>query len=59
MGDVAAFLDMGGYARFVWPAYAVSGAVMAGLLVLSWRGLRRRQAELAALQAEAEADDEA
>jgi heme exporter protein D len=41
------FLAMGGYAAFVWPAYGVTLAILAGLLVASWRGLRAREAELA------------
>ncbi len=42
---------MGGYAAFVWPAFAVAGVVLAALLVSSLRDLRARQAELDALQA--------
>jgi heme exporter protein D len=37
---------MGGYAAFVWPAYAVAALVMLGLLVVSLRRLRRTQAAL-------------
>ncbi len=51
---------MGGYAAFVWPAFAVAAAVMAALALVSRSGLRARQAELEALQsarAEAEAGD--
>jgi heme exporter protein D len=44
------FLDMGGYARFVWPAYLITVMVMAGLLVHVLRGLRRNEAELARLR---------
>ncbi len=40
---------MGGYAGFVWPAFGISALVLVGLLVLSWRGLKAREAELAAL----------
>jgi heme exporter protein CcmD len=36
-----AFLDMGGYAPFVWPAYALTLAVM-GLNVLWARQLLKR-----------------
>lgn len=34
------FFDMGGYAAFVWPSYALAGAIMVGLLVhsiITWR----------------------
>ena len=46
------FLAMGGYARFVWPAYAVAAIVLVGLLVVSLRAYRARQRELEALQKE-------
>lgn len=51
MDSLAAFLAMGGYARFVWPSFGLTVIVLAGLLVLSLRGLRAAEAELAALQA--------
>jgi heme exporter protein D len=44
------FLMMGGYAAFVWPAYAVAMLVLAGLSWHSLRAHRRRQRELAQLQ---------
>jgi heme exporter protein CcmD len=31
---------MGGYAAFVWPAYAVAGAVLGGLAWHAWRAHR-------------------
>jgi heme exporter protein D len=31
---------MGGYAAFVWPAYAVAVAVLGGIAVHSWRHYR-------------------
>jgi heme exporter protein D len=43
------FLAMGGYAAFVWPAFAIAAAVLIGLLLVSWRGLKAREAELGAL----------
>ena len=43
------FLAMGGYAGFVWPAYALAAIVLVGLLVGSLRQLRKAEAELAAL----------
>jgi heme exporter protein D len=46
-----AFLHMGGYARYVWPAYGLVGLVTLGLVVASFRALRRREKELADLQA--------
>ena len=43
------FLAMGGYAAFVWPAYALAAIVLVGLLIVSLRQLRKAEAELAAL----------
>jgi heme exporter protein D len=43
------FLAMGGYAGFVWPAYALAAIVLVGLLVGSLRQLRKAEADLAAL----------
>jgi len=39
-------LGMGGYARFVWPAYAVTAIVLIGLLWASLRGWRRQRSLL-------------
>lgn len=35
------FLNMGGYAAFVWPAYLISGAVIGGLAASIWLRARR------------------
>ena len=43
------FFAMGGYAAFVWPAYAVAAVVLIGLLLQSLRSLRAREEEFAAL----------
>jgi heme exporter protein D len=45
------FFAMGGYAIFVWPAYAVAAAIMAGFAIQGVAGYRRRQRELARLDA--------
>ena len=47
--SIQAFLAMGGYAQFVWPAYALAAGVLVGLLAISLRQLRKAEAELAAL----------
>jgi heme exporter protein D len=44
------YLDMGGYAAFVWPAYGLSAIVMIGLAVNAWRNLRARERDLAQLR---------
>jgi heme exporter protein D len=47
--SIQEFLAMGGYAGFVWPAYALAAIVLVGLLAISLRQLRNAEAELAAL----------
>jgi heme exporter protein D len=46
---IQTFLAMGGYAQFVWPAYALAAVVLVCLLALSLRQLRKAEAELSAL----------
>ena len=50
MGDIGAFLAMGGYAGFVWPAYGVAVAVLGGLALFSWRRYRESTVTLERLQ---------
>ncbi|MGA7862528.1 MAG: heme exporter protein CcmD [Stellaceae bacterium] len=50
MSDISAFLAMGGYAAFVWPAYGVAFAVLGGLALLSWRRHRESTVALDRLQ---------
>jgi heme exporter protein D len=50
MGDIGAFLAMGGYAGFVWPAYGVALAVLGGLASVSWRRYRESTVTLERLQ---------
>jgi heme exporter protein D len=49
--SLASFFAMGGYAPFVWPAFAVAAAVLLGLLIASLRRLRAARSELAAVEA--------
>lgn len=44
------FLSMGGYAKFVWPSFLISLAVLAGIAVVSIRTYREQKAALAALE---------
>ena len=46
-------LDMSPYAAFVWPAWAVSALVLAGLAVRALTAARRWSAELKRLDADA------
>ena len=50
MAEILELLSMGGYAGFVWPAYAVALIVIGGLAVHSARGLRVLRREVAALE---------
>ncbi len=50
MAEIYKFLAMGGYAGFVWPAYAIALLVIGGLAVQSTRSLRALQREVAALE---------
>lgn len=50
MDSIAKFLDMGGYAGFVWPAYGIAVAVLGVLIVISLRQLRAREREAAAIE---------
>jgi heme exporter protein D len=43
---IAAFLAMGGYARFVWPAYGLAALALVVLLVVSFKAMRAREREL-------------
>jgi len=51
MDRIASFFEMGGYAPYVWPAYAIAFVVMVGFLVTSLRTLKSRRATLKALEA--------
>ena len=46
MDALATYFAMGGYAAFVWPAYAVAAAVLGGLALQSWRRYRASQGAL-------------
>lgn len=50
MDDVMHYLEMGGYARFVWPAYGIAAVVLAGLWFSSRRRLKREERHLAELE---------
>lgn len=47
---IMAFLDMGGRAAFVWPAYGLTALVLVGLLLLSLKAARARDRELQRLE---------
>ncbi len=45
------YFAMGGYAAYVWPAYAVTIIMLVGTLASTLAGLRRREAMVRALEA--------
>jgi len=50
MDALAAYVSMGGYAGFVWPAYGIAAAVLGGLALQSWRHYRASRDALASVQ---------
>jgi heme exporter protein D len=52
--NIGAFLGMGGYAVFVWPAYGLTLVVLAGLAMHSWRRYRQSVRTLEQLQRQIE-----
>ncbi len=54
MNTISSFLDMGGYAAFVWPSFGLSAVLLIGIFVISVRTLKANHATLDALNNEAE-----
>ena len=50
MAEIYEFLAMGGYARFVWPAYGIALILIGGLALQSVRSLRALRREIATLE---------
>ena len=51
MKSLSELLAMDGYAGFVWPAYLIVAAVLAGLRIASRRSLKSAEGALRALEA--------
>ncbi len=51
MEQIRTFVEMGGYAAFVWPSFALTLAVMLGFLATTLRDLRARERRLRQLEA--------
>ena len=51
MDSIATFLNMGGYAGFIWPSFGLTFVLMAGLWIVSRRTLSRAEATLETLRA--------
>ncbi|MBV8738375.1 MAG: heme exporter protein CcmD [Alphaproteobacteria bacterium] len=47
---MSAYFAMGGYAVFVWPAYALTATVLGGLVLYSWQRYRDSIRNLERLQ---------
>ncbi len=50
MQAMSEFFAMGGYAAFIWPAYGFTAALLCGLLVLSLKSMRQREALVESLR---------
>jgi heme exporter protein D len=50
MSGFQSWAQMGGYAAFVWPAYAVALVVLGGIAAQSWRRYRASIRDLDRLQ---------
>jgi len=53
VSTISTYLAMGGYAAFVWPAYAVATVAIGGISWLSWRRYRASAALLDLAQRQA------
>jgi len=52
------YFAMGGYGAFIWPAYGGAAILMAGILIMSWRSMRRREELVETLRARRRGDRE-
>ena len=50
MSAIGAYLAMGGYAAFVWPAYGLAAVLLGGLTLHFWRRYRDSVRSLERLQ---------
>lgn len=50
MEKLTEFLNMGGYAAFVWPAYAAAVVILGLMVIFSVRSLRKLQHQFKQLQ---------
>ena len=41
MNTLADYFAMGGYAAYVWPAYAIAAGVLGGMTAYSWHRYRQ------------------
>ncbi len=50
MDAILKYLDMGGYAAWVWPAYGLAAVALGGILFFTLRDLKTREREFEALR---------
>ena len=50
MDSLGTFLQMGGYAFYIWTSYAVTAAILIGLLVATLRSVRANERMAATLE---------
>lgn len=50
MAALDRYFAMGGYAAFVWPAYAIALIVLGGMVIVSWLRYRSSRRSLDELQ---------
>lgn len=58
MESLSTFFEMGGYARFIWPAFGLTFVVLGVLLVASLRSYKNTEATLGSMQAAGEAENQ-
>ncbi len=51
MNKLLTFLDMGGYALWVWPAYGITAVALIGMVIFARRDLKAREREFETLRA--------
>ncbi len=44
------YFDMGGYAAYIWPSYAVTVLMLVAVVVVSLRAMRKSETDLKAIQ---------
>jgi heme exporter protein D len=49
---MSGFFAMGGYAAFVWPAYAATAIGLGAMILFTWQSWRAARKRLAALEAD-------
>ena len=47
---IAHFLAMGGYARYVWPAYGITALGIGGVIILTLRAYARAKTRISAVE---------